>query len=133
MNKTRRFGFTLVELLIVVVIISILTAIAYPTYTNQVRKARRLDAEGVLMALSNVMEQDIAKTPNTGYGINDISPYSDLWSSLGNYYTFSLTNATVSSYTLNAIPTGSQSSDSCGTLSLTQSGVRSPSGNNCWK
>ena len=133
MKKTRQRGFTLVELLIVVIVITVLTAIAYPVYTDQIRKVRRLDAESVLMALANVMEQDIARTPNAGYSINDVSPYSDFWSSIGNYYTFSVANPTAFSYTLSAAPKGPQSDDSCGTLSLTNDGVKSPAGDNCWK
>ena len=133
--KSRKSGngLTLVELLVVIAVITILATVGYPAYTDQVRKVRRYDAEGVLMALANVMEQDLAKTPNTGYGINDISPYSSMWSSLDNYYTFSVNNPDAFSYTLSAAPKGAQGSDSCGTLSLNQEGTKGPATANCWK
>jgi len=47
-NKNTR-GFTLIELMIVVAIVGVLTAIAVPIYTDQVRKARRTDAMDALL------------------------------------------------------------------------------------
>lgn len=130
----RQKGITLIELLVVVVIIAIISAIAIPLYKQQTQKSRRYDAQGVLMSLANVMEQDLAKTPNTGYTITDLSPYSTLWGSLGNFYTFSVALSSVSfSYTLTATPKAGQADDSCGTLTLTQSYVKGASTAGCWK
>ncbi len=50
-------GFTLIELLIAVVIVGILSAIAYPAYQNSVTQSRRADAQGALTQLSNAMER----------------------------------------------------------------------------
>jgi type IV pilus assembly protein PilE len=49
--KQSNKGFTLVELMIVISIIAILAAIAYPSYIDFVRKSRRADAQA---ALTNV-------------------------------------------------------------------------------
>ena len=50
-------GFTLIELMIVVAIVGILAAIAYPSYTEQVRQSRRSDCEGALTGLASAMER----------------------------------------------------------------------------
>ena len=46
-------GFTLMEILLVVVIIGILATIAYPSYQNHVRKANRANAQALMMDLVN--------------------------------------------------------------------------------
>lgn len=50
-------GFTLIELMIVIAVISILAAIAYPTYQDSMAKSRRADAKSALLELSTWMER----------------------------------------------------------------------------
>ena len=51
MKKNR--GFTLIEILIVMVVIGILAAIAVPSYQNQLRKSSRAAAQAVMMEIAN--------------------------------------------------------------------------------
>lgn len=92
MNKNR--GFTLIELMIVVVVIAILTTIALPSYLTQVRKSRRVAVEGAMQAISLGQERvraDCATyagafgTAPTGCTIFVTNPYTD------GYYTLALT------------------------------------------
>ena len=50
-------GFTLVELLVVIVVISLLAMVAIPSYQNSIAKARRVDAQAALSSLSSAMER----------------------------------------------------------------------------
>lgn len=64
MIKIKKTGFTLIEVLIVVVIIGVLAAIAYPNYIEQVNKARRADAQAALVELAaRLQEYYIDQTP----------------------------------------------------------------------
>ena len=56
MRKYMR-GITLLELMIVVVIISILTAIAYPNYREYVTRAKRTEAKAALLQIATNQER----------------------------------------------------------------------------
>lgn len=138
-------GFTLLELMIVVVVISLLAAIAYPVYINYVTKSHRVAAEGCLSEYANYMERYYAT--NLSYvrdsdGTTNSLPSLDCASSqqTGSYYNYQLPSSTLSSasYTVLAIPHGVQASrdSSCGTLKLDQSNTRYVTGSDgvskCW-
>ena len=84
-NKFK--GFTLIELMVVVIIIGILSAIAYPSYLDSVRKTRRADAQGALMQLNNAMERVFTQNntyqpgganPTFGAAATDIFPSNQI-------------------------------------------------------
>ena len=126
-------GFTLVELMIAVAILGILAGIAYPSYQNSIMDSRRADAKGALLGFANAMERHF--TENNSYlgagttGGNTGAPtiFSATSPVDGGTPYYNLTidnNVSASTYTLNATPTGAQSGDKCGTLTLTQTGVK---------
>lgn len=57
MKRIRTNGFTLIELMIVVVIIGILAGIAYPSYQNHMRQTRRSDAKIALTKVASLQEK----------------------------------------------------------------------------
>ena len=56
MQATQR-GLTLIELMVVVAVLAILSAVAYPLYTNQVQKSRRADAKVALQTIALAQER----------------------------------------------------------------------------
>lgn len=54
--RNRTGGFTLLELMIVVTIVGVLAAIAFPYYGDYVRKSRRVDGENALMEAAQKLE-----------------------------------------------------------------------------
>jgi len=66
MRANKKNGFTLIEVLIVVAIVGILAAIAYPSYVEQVNKMRRADAQAALVELAaRLQEYYVDQSPPT--------------------------------------------------------------------
>lgn len=63
---TRPLGFSIIELMIVVVILGVLLAVAYPSYLDSVRKGRRADGIAALTALQQAQERYRANKPVYG-------------------------------------------------------------------
>lgn len=124
-------GFTLIELMIVVVIIGIIAAIAYPSYQDSVRKARRADAQSQMMELASFMERFYTEN-NQYHQINDASAAAvSLPGGIdSDYYDYSLSGLSATTYTIDGARTGSQTADTCGDLAITNTGGKIPS--NCW-
>ncbi|MFT4198739.1 MAG: type IV pilin protein [Pseudoxanthomonas sp.] len=132
--RCRAEGFTLIELMIVVMVIAVLAAIAYPSYSQHVRKAWRAQAEADLVEYAQLAER-FHTVNNTYAGLALPAEKSPREAASVSQYTLAL-NTTQSTFTLTATPaSANQRKDKCGTLSLNQVGVKTSSGasmSECW-
>lgn len=131
MNKSRQAGFSLIELMIVVAVVGILSSVAYPAYVEQYRKARRAEAQTLLMNVANRQQQFLLDTrvyADTPAALNiTVAP-----SVSANYaLTIAVGTATVPVFTVTATPLGAQVLDTrCGVMTVTSTGVKTPG--DCW-
>jgi len=126
-------GFTLIEVLIVVAIVGIITAVAYPSYTKYVTDTRRADGHLALLTASQSMER--CKSSQYSYE-NCTLTAADLTSPEG-FYKLSL-ESDANTFTLTAKGTGPQEDDTgCEEITLNHLSVKGPkSGSDpseCWK
>lgn len=137
-------GFSLIELMSVIVIIAILAAIAIPSYIKHVTKTNRVAAEACLSQYSNFMERYYTtylrydEDPSNSTAI--VFPKLDCATTAqtGNNYDYSLPAVSATAYTVQAKPKTPQDTRdaACGTLTLDQTGTRGRSGtaalDSCW-
>lgn len=142
-NRRFQTGFTLIELMIALVIGAILAAIAYPSYQDSVRKARRSDGQALLLDAANREERFFADGNTYTRTVTDLGYANPAKSQEGHYQlgivvgpagcdaSGSTTSCTF--YKLTATAQDAQASDGCGNLELKSTGDKSATGTgNCW-
>jgi len=146
-NRNRRLparqsGFNLIELMVTLVIIAILTMIAYPSFMQSVRKGNRSDAHTAMMRAASNLERFFSTngtytTDSSILGFNMVG--DDATSDQGHYIITIGAGATGigSSYVVSAtaIDGDMQShDDGCTEFSISSLGVRTPdpTATKCW-
>ena len=136
MIKKTSNGFTLIELMIVVVIIGVLAAIAMPAYQDYGKRARRADAKSALLDAG--LNQEKWRANNSSYAATTVSVWSNTGAlSLDGYYTINAVSGTVTQYSITATPVAGnlQAGDDCGTFAIDVNGEDTTGSNadtDCW-
>lgn len=129
--KVSEQGLTLIELMVVIAILGIIVAVAWPTYDRQMSSQRRAEGIRALSLASNDLERCFVDTAD--YQSCTIS--AAITGGLKNY-TLTLDAPNAGSYTLTATPKDNQIGDECGNLTLNQLGQKGRTGSaplkRCW-
>jgi len=131
MNLSKAKGFTLIELMIVVAIVGIISAIAIPQYQNYLHVTSRADATKALGRMVDQQEYYVLRHNATSY-TNDVNKVGGPDTEFG-YYTISIDTADSAGFKLRAtaVVGKSQEDDTgCTELTLTSTGQKAPI--ECW-
>lgn len=130
--KARATGFTLLELITVMVILGILLGLALPTYQEYMLRANRTEAISVLLDIASCQERNFAS--HGRYDTTRCLPEP------GEHYDMRMdppSEQATLAFTAWADPVGAQERDPCGSLGLDQTGYRQATGDGadtrrCW-
>jgi type IV pilus assembly protein PilE len=122
--RRKNSGVTLIELLIVIVIIGILSAIAIPAYRNYIVRANRADAKAALLATAGALERCFTRFNSYAEDDGCDVDLDDVVSTEGKY-SISATDRTAVAFALLATPLDGQAQDEeCGSFTLTNANTR---------
>ncbi len=146
-RKKDQYGFTLIELMVVIAIVGLLVAIAVPSYRDYVTRTKRATAKSFLVALADRQEQFFLDNKRYAIDLNELG-FGNAFVTIddqGNaipalaadrIYAAGVVNVTPTSYLAIAVPQLNQAINdaTCGNMMLNQAGFRSNSGmsNDCW-
>lgn len=139
----RLRGFSLIELMIVIVIIAILAAIAIPTWQRYVYRSRRPDGQELLLRIAQAEERYYTNYNHYPATLASIYPTAAQTSEHGYYVagaTLPAGSAAGTAFIAVAVPQPPQNADVCGNLSIDNTGAKKPNSTNtaansngpCW-
>jgi type IV pilus assembly protein PilE len=127
-RQFRLAGFSLVELLVVLVIMGVLSAVALPAYTRYVQRGHRTEAMAALLESQHFMERYYSANGQYLSPANAVPWLPQRLQGIPSQgtvrYQLSVSEATLNSYVLQAVPKGSMTGDVCGSLTINQAGLR---------
>jgi type IV pilus assembly protein PilE len=131
-QRKSQAGFTLIELVVVMVVIGILAAIAIPNYGEYVMRGHRASAQAYISDLASRQAQfflDRRRFADTVAALNVPAP-----AEIANRYTVTVVAVAgpPSTFTITATPNGPQAADRCGVMTIDQAGNKVAAATRCW-
>jgi type IV pilus assembly protein PilE len=140
MRRTQQSGFSLIELMIVIVILGVLMAIAIPNYNGYLERTRRTDARGALLEVASAQERIYFERNQYTSALADVWNYQEDGAYVSNegHYVLSvvLTDDDTNRFTATATAQNKQTGDEdCATFSIDETGLKAATGDDpsgCW-
>lgn len=135
-QQKAEYGFTLIELMMVVAIIALIATMAYPSYTDYVLKSRRSEATSALMQIAAKQEQYFMDNRTYTSDLTDLDYSASPFITDNGYYSITANVPNAFEFTLTATPDGAQSADTgCATITLDHEGNKGHTGTaaSCWQ
>jgi type IV pilus assembly protein PilE len=123
-------GFSLIELAITIAVLTIIVAVAVPSYADYVRRSARTEVQALITTAATRQSQFLVDRRRYADSLTVLN--LSLPTSLQDKYTVSVAavDGPPPTFTITATAKGNQAKDKCPTLTLDQAGDRSPS--SCW-
>src|SRR5450432_2146677 len=142
MSVDKSRGFTLLELMIVVVIIAVLAALAIFNYNKYGFRARRADGKEMISRVAAAEERWYTNTNAYTLNLTQLG-FTNPAISENTFYSISAAvglSGDTQTYVLTGAPQAGQSTDVCGSLTISNTGLKTPppgpipanSNGNCW-
>lgn len=131
---SKKYGFSLLELMIVIFIISIIAMFSMPTYKKHLLQSKRLEAKTALYALANRLESYFANANTYAVASDKLSDILSTFSE-NKAYILEIISANNSSFIIQAILRNTNQDQECQAFILTSLGTKSAAGNkpdSCW-
>lgn len=126
--RGRPYGFTLIELMVVVAIVAILAAVAYPSYTDHVRRGNRVSAQAFLQDVAQRQQQYFAQRRSFAASLSDLAVSTP--ADVARHYTIEVTAEAgpPPGFALVAKPRAGTAQAKDPELGLDSTGAKSPTG-----
>ena len=135
--RSKVSGFTLIELMIVIVVAAVLAVVAIPSYRQYVLRTHRVEAKRTLLNVATAQEEfylqnntyagpsALETAPPAGLGLSGTSEHG--------HYAVAITAGGVSAFSATAMAQGGQAADTrCASFSIDQAGDRTATNADCW-
>lgn len=144
MRRAANRGFTLIELMITVAVVGILAAVAYPSFTQYLVRAKRSAAQSFMHSVANKQEQYMLDRRSYAADLATLNVSAPADVSANYTITVACTMPTAvgnctalagtPTYTITGTPVGAQATNDtqCGTLTINHLGTKAPATSGCW-
>ena len=129
-GSSRGRGFTLIEVMIVLVVVAILAAIALPSYRDQLRKSARAEAQAFLTDMASRQQQYLVDKRRYAASVAALGMAPP--ASVGGAFAVAVVAAAgpPPTFVITATASGDQAKDACALMTIDSAGNRTPA--KCW-